>query len=102
MSNESNPNRGAFDLSTPLSDWICSFKTKIMGKQQQPFAAEKATITSVSDDYLLSALQIAASLADQICKAEEESDQSLTPSPGAVNWIDSIVVTANDDNSNNI
>ncbi len=57
-----------------------------------------ATITTLPDDYLLSALQIASSLADQICTAEEDSDcESLTPSPGAVDWIDSIVVITEED-----
>ncbi len=94
MSNESNTKGSAFDLSIPLSEWI-SFKTKIFGTE--PSGGENP------DEYILSALQIAASLADQVCKVDENSDQlSHMPTPGAQDWIDHIAVRANGDASSNI
>ena len=50
------------------------------------------TLALCSDDYLFPALRIARSLADQICKAEDEAapGQSL-PAPSS-NWADGIVV----------
>ena len=44
-----------------------------------------------SDDYLLSALRVSRSLADSICKAEEEGDQKSLPIP-SVRWADGIAV----------
>ena len=70
-----------------LSQWIRRFHNIFGGKQQQP--SSNSTITELPDDYLFPALQIAASLADQICKAVEEGGQS--PMPGS-DWIYSIVV----------
>eukprot|EP00985_Skeletonema_marinoi_P026361 scaffold20383_cov82-Skeletonema_marinoi.AAC.1 len=70
-----------------LSQWIRRFHNIFGGKQQQP--SSNSTITELPDDYLFPALQIAASLADQICEAVEEGGQS--PMPGS-DWIDSIVV----------
>ena len=87
MSDKSNTNRSGFDRRIPLSEWIHRFKTSIFGKQQhQPSGGGNSTATTLSDDYLLSALQIAASLADQICKAEEDSGQTLPSTPGAEDW----------------
>jgi len=70
-----------------LSQWIHRFHNIFGGKQQQP--SSNSTITELPDDYLFPALQITASLADQICKAVEEGGQS--PMLGS-DWIDSIVV----------
>eukprot|EP00984_Skeletonema_dohrnii_P025936 scaffold15184_cov147-Skeletonema_dohrnii-CCMP3373.AAC.1 len=72
-------------MRKPLSEWIRRFQI-FGGKQQQN---STITITTLTDDYLFPALQIAASLADQICKAVEEGGQS--PMRGS-DWIDSIVV----------
>jgi hypothetical protein len=66
----------------PLSEWICSFAT-LLGQQQ---LLDRAVLPA--DDYLIPALRIAFSLADQICKAEE-AGQSPVQSSG---WMDSIVL----------
>ena len=84
------------DLSIPLSEWIRPFQT-FGNLQQQPTGGGghySAATTALPDDYLLPALQIACSLADQICQAKEESGQS--PAPGS-DWIDSIVVITDGD-----
>jgi len=72
---------------TPLSEWVRSFGT-LFGQQQ----GRKNSISTVlpnPDDYLLPALRVASSLADQICKAEEAGFQSPKP---CSDWIDSIVI----------
>ncbi len=70
----------------PLSKWTRSFQTTYVNQQQQSVNSNNATASCA--DYLLPALRLACSLADEICKAEE-SGLSLKPS---FDWIDSIVV----------
>jgi hypothetical protein len=76
----------------PLSEWIRSFGTSFGQQQQQLlFDGHNNSTTRVSalpDAYLIPALRIASSLADQICKAEEAGQ---SPTPGS-DWMDSIVV----------
>ena len=74
----------------PLSEWIHSFGT-LFGQHQLLFGGHNNSTTTASalpDDYLIPALRIASSLADQICKAEEAGQ---SPTPGS-DWMDSIVV----------
>ena len=75
----------------PLSGWIRSFEERLLSGRQQ--LLDSAVMPA--DDYLIPALRIASSLADQICKAEE-AGQLPTPSS---NWIDSIVVHLQSNNS---
>eukprot|EP00986_Skeletonema_menzelii_P011742 scaffold6157_cov87-Skeletonema_menzelii.AAC.2 len=95
MSFEIKKSKAAVDLQRmPLSEWIRPrlFQTSFGNQQQQQQLSGEsaATATALPDDnYLIPALQIACSLADQICRAKEESGQS--PAPGS-DWIDSIVV----------
>ncbi|KAL7491985.1 hypothetical protein ACHAWT_001239, partial [Skeletonema menzelii] len=56
-------------------------------KHQQPL--DGSAITALPDDYLIPALQIACSLADQICQAKKENGRY--PTLGS-DWIDNIVV----------
>ena len=70
------------DLRIPLAEWIRP--SQAFGNQQSSGGSG-----ALPDDYLLPALQIACSLADQICKTKDESGQ--LPTPGT-DWIDSIVV----------
>jgi hypothetical protein len=82
----------------PLSEWILSFRTLFGEQQLLLFGGHNNSTNAVSvlpDDYLIPALRIASSLADQICKAEE-AGQLPTPSS---NWIDSIVVHLQSNNS---
>eukprot|EP00986_Skeletonema_menzelii_P001089 scaffold293_cov148-Skeletonema_menzelii.AAC.1 len=97
MSSELKKNK-ALDLRMTLSQWIRSFPlsewirprlSQTFDNQQQQLSGESAAITALPDDYLIPALQIAFSLANQICKAKEESGKS--PLPGS-DWIDSIEV----------
>eukprot|EP00986_Skeletonema_menzelii_P003124 scaffold916_cov129-Skeletonema_menzelii.AAC.3 len=86
--------KAAVDLRMPLSEWIRPrlFQTSFGNQQQQQqqlLSVESAATALPDDNYLIPALQIACSLADQICRAKEESGQS--PAPGS-DWIDSIVV----------
>ena len=92
--------------STPVAEWIRSFQS--FGNQS---SAEIAAATSLPNGYLLPALQIASSIADQICRAEEQRS-GLSPAPGS-DWIDSIEVITDEaspssydadgsDDSNNI
>jgi hypothetical protein len=67
----------------PLSEWIRSFFETLSGREQL-----LDNLVLSADDYLIPALRIASSLADQICKAEE-AGRSPTPSS---DWINSIVV----------
>jgi hypothetical protein len=90
MSSSDNSNsKKKKDLRHPLSEWVrpCSFQTTF-GKQQQQQSGGSAA-TALPDDYLIPALQIASSIADQICQAEKESGRSHTPGS---DWIDSITV----------
>jgi hypothetical protein len=66
--------------------------------QQQLFNGHHhnhSTTAALPDDYLIPALQIASSLADQICKAEEAG---YSPTPSS-DWMDSIVVHSQPNNS---
>ncbi|KAL7495135.1 hypothetical protein ACHAWT_009264 [Skeletonema menzelii] len=72
------------DLRIPLAEWIRP--SQAFGNQQSSGGRG-----ALPDDYLLPALQIAYSLADQICKTKDESGQLQLPTPGT-DWIDSIVV----------
>ncbi len=76
----------------PLSKWVRSFQTTYVNQQQQ--LANKNNATASFTDYLLPALRLSSSLADEIRKAEE-SGRSLTPS---FDWIDSIVVCSQSSN----
>eukprot|EP00984_Skeletonema_dohrnii_P016752 scaffold7496_cov84-Skeletonema_dohrnii-CCMP3373.AAC.3 len=79
-----------------LSEWIRRTLNEAANRLPPPvqsFTAEvRDTLALCSDDYLLPALRVAWSLADQMCKAEQEvtARQSL-PVP-RTNWADSIVV----------
>jgi len=105
----------------PLSEWICSFATllgqqqlldgnnnsttaewirsfaTIIGQQQLLFGGHNDSTTAAlpADNYIIPALRIASSLADQICKAQG-AGQSPTPSS---DWMDSIVVHSQPNNS---
>ena len=86
----------------PLSEWIRSSfqQTLLFGTQQQQqqllrnnnssSAASLPANNNYDDDYLIPALRVASSLADQICKAEE-AGQLLLPAP-SLDWVDNIVV----------
>ena len=71
----------------PLTEWIHSFQT--LFDQQLLYNNYTTNNVSPSADDFLPALRIALSLADQICKAEEETGQ--TPMPTS-HWIDSILI----------
>eukprot|EP00986_Skeletonema_menzelii_P011803 scaffold6193_cov139-Skeletonema_menzelii.AAC.1 len=78
----------ALDRHLPLSEWIRPVQT--LGNQQTSGGGgNDSAATALPDDYLIPALQIACSLANQICKAKEEIGKS--PEPGS-DWIDSIEV----------
>ena len=62
----------------PLSEWIRPFQT-----------FDYTTAPSTDSDSLIPALRLACSIADEICKVEEETGQLPTP---CSDWIDSIVV----------
>eukprot|EP00984_Skeletonema_dohrnii_P001403 scaffold447_cov112-Skeletonema_dohrnii-CCMP3373.AAC.4 len=79
---------------TPLSEWVRSFET-LFGQQQQQLIGGRKNSTC-HDDYLVPALRVASSLADQICRAEEAGFQSPRP---CSDWIDSIVVHLQSTNS---
>ena len=86
MSNESKKKNK--DLRMPLSEWIRPSAFQTFGnllKQQ----SGNSSATALPDDYLLPALEIARSIADQICQVREENGHS--PVPGS-DWIDSIAV----------
>eukprot|EP00985_Skeletonema_marinoi_P024196 scaffold16688_cov143-Skeletonema_marinoi.AAC.4 len=75
---------GATETGIPLSEWIPHSLFV-----QQTCGNNASTKTNPSSEhYLIPALRVAFSLADQICKAEE-ADRFPTPSS---EWIDSIVV----------
>jgi hypothetical protein len=82
------------ELRKPLSEWIRSFQQTLLG-QQKLLGKTNSTTTALPDDYLIPALRVASSLADQICKAEE-AGQSPTPSS---DWMESIVVHLQPNNS---
>eukprot|EP00985_Skeletonema_marinoi_P012744 scaffold6222_cov167-Skeletonema_marinoi.AAC.1 len=79
-----------------LSDWIRRTLNEAANRLPPPMQSSTAevrdTLALCSDDYLIPALRVAWSLADQMCKAEQEvtAGQSL-PVP-RTNWADSIVV----------
>ena len=80
-----------------LSEWIRRTLNEaadhLFAAPVDPLVAHvRDTLALCSDDYLFPALRIARSLADQICKAEDEAapGQSL-PAPSS-NWVDGIVV----------
>eukprot|EP00984_Skeletonema_dohrnii_P007942 scaffold2926_cov109-Skeletonema_dohrnii-CCMP3373.AAC.14 len=74
---------GETETGIPLSEWIPH--TLFV---QQTCGGNKPKNNPSSEHYLIPALRVAFSLADQICKAEE-ADRFPTPSS---EWIDSIVV----------
>ena len=77
------------DMRMPLSEWIRPSAFQTFGNSlKQPSDGSAATALP-DNDYLIPALQIASSIADQICQAEEESGQSAAPGS---DWIDSIEV----------
>eukprot|EP00984_Skeletonema_dohrnii_P023996 scaffold13102_cov65-Skeletonema_dohrnii-CCMP3373.AAC.1 len=79
-----------------LSEWIRRTLNEAANRLPPPVqsltAEVRDTLALCSDDYLLPALRVAWSIADQMCKAEQEvtAGQSL-PVP-RTNWADSIVV----------
>ena len=83
-----NKNKAAPDLRIPISEWIIIRSFQTFGKQQQLSSSGESAATALPDDYLIPALQIASSIADQICQAEERGQ---SPVPGS-DWIDSIEV----------
>jgi hypothetical protein len=86
------------EMRQPLTEWIRSFQT-LFGQQQQQLLLfgghDNSTTTALPDDYLIQALRVASLLADKICRAEE-AGQLPTPSS---NWMDSIVVHLQSNNS---
>jgi len=70
----------------PLSKWISSFQTFLDQHQKQLRNKTNNNHTTVSSaDYLMPALRLACSLADEICKVGDETGRSPTPS---FDWID--------------
>eukprot|EP00984_Skeletonema_dohrnii_P017984 scaffold8298_cov151-Skeletonema_dohrnii-CCMP3373.AAC.1 len=80
-----------------LSEWIRRTLNEAANRLPAPvqsFTAEvRDTLALCSDDYLIPALRVAWSLADQMCKAEQEvtAGQSSLPVP-RTNWADGIVI----------
>ncbi|KAK1742112.1 putative AAA ATPase [Skeletonema marinoi] len=70
----------------PLSEWIRSFHTFL---DQFCNIGNHATVSLSSSDYLILALRLTCSLADEICRVGEETGRSPTP---RFDWMDSIVV----------
>eukprot|EP00986_Skeletonema_menzelii_P007041 scaffold2704_cov162-Skeletonema_menzelii.AAC.1 len=65
-------------LRMPLSEWIRPRPFQAYGNQQPSGVGNSAatTATALPDDYLIPALQIACSLTDQICQANEEENEA--------------------------
>eukprot|EP00984_Skeletonema_dohrnii_P023995 scaffold13101_cov161-Skeletonema_dohrnii-CCMP3373.AAC.1 len=78
-----------------LSEWIRRTLNEAANRLPPPVqsltAEVRDTLALCSDDYLLPALRVAWSLADQMCKAEQELAGQSLPVP-RTNWADSIVV----------
>eukprot|EP00984_Skeletonema_dohrnii_P005559 scaffold1963_cov89-Skeletonema_dohrnii-CCMP3373.AAC.1 len=78
-----------------LSEWIRRTLNEAANRIPAPVhsltAEVRDTLALCSDDYLLPALRVAWSLADQLCKAEQEVAGQSLPVP-RTNWADSIVV----------
>ena len=66
-------------LRKPLSEWIRPSQSFGHPQPLKIDALAAAGNSAIADDYLIPALQIASSIADQICQAEEESGRSHTP-----------------------
>eukprot|EP00985_Skeletonema_marinoi_P001148 scaffold462_cov167-Skeletonema_marinoi.AAC.6 len=85
-----------------LSEWIRRTLNEAANRLPPPiqsFTAEvRDTLALCSDDYLIPALRVAWSLADQLCKAEQEVTGQSLPVP-RTNWADSIVVHLHPDGS---
>eukprot|EP00984_Skeletonema_dohrnii_P028458 scaffold18440_cov78-Skeletonema_dohrnii-CCMP3373.AAC.1 len=78
-----------------LSEWIRRTLNEAANRLPAPIqsltAEVRDTLALCSDDYLIPALRVAWSLADQMCKAEQEVIGQSLPMP-RTNWADSIVV----------
>ena len=72
-----------------ISEWISRAINKEVARASNSFVDPQPRILC-SDDYLTSALRVALSLADWICKAEDNDDKIL-PMPSS-DWSDGIIV----------
>eukprot|EP00984_Skeletonema_dohrnii_P017997 scaffold8313_cov77-Skeletonema_dohrnii-CCMP3373.AAC.2 len=74
---------GTSEQRIPLSEWIRTFL------DQQQFGNISNHTAASSSDYLILALRLTCSLADEICRVGEETGRLPTP---RFDWMDSIVV----------
>jgi hypothetical protein len=70
----------------PLSEWIRSIATITIGQQQLLFGGRYHSTTTAlpADNYLIPALRIASSLADQICKRKRPVNR---PRQAQIGWV---------------